>query len=262
MGGVAVKTSAETILVRSHSFLSLMELEEWDHFITQLPSDQDIMDRSKTDIFTIILACLQSLWLVVQCIARAAEGAGISELELSTCGFVMCSLLTYLFWWNKPYGIEHRTIVQFPESSEARVLETMKKGDTEDSHAHQYYNQDRVHSDEHLVGSDLNRLLTALLGILLSAVHLAAWNWAFPSHAELWLWRVASLVLLTTCMAFLALKSMGMSDSQEDVAVLVFLLAYSVSRGTILVQIFLCFRSMPESVYREVVWTQFIPHVA
>ncbi len=76
MGGVAVKTSAESLLVRSHSFLSLMELEEWDHFITQLPSDQDIMDRSKTDIFTIILACLQSLWLVVQCIARAAEGAG------------------------------------------------------------------------------------------------------------------------------------------------------------------------------------------
>lgn len=40
------------------------------------------------------------------------------------------------------------------------------------------------------------------------------------------------------------------------------MLFYIVSRMTILVQVFLCFRALPESAYKEIKRTQFFPHLS
>jgi len=52
---------------------------------------------------------VQSIWLVVQSIARVSVGLPITQLELATIALVFCALLMYALWWNKPFGVE-RTV--------------------------------------------------------------------------------------------------------------------------------------------------------
>lgn len=67
--------------------------------------DRDIEAKSKGDHFAKGFVCLQAGWLIVQCAVRAGHGLPITELELATCAFVACTVLTYGLWWDKPLDI-------------------------------------------------------------------------------------------------------------------------------------------------------------
>lgn len=77
----------------------------------QFPSIKrdDITDKSKADSLAKTLACLQAGWMVVQVIGRAVLGLHVTLLEVNTLGHVICALLTYLLWWNKPRQIYEPT---------------------------------------------------------------------------------------------------------------------------------------------------------
>lgn len=47
-----------------------------EEFSVEIPfiAMEDIKDRSKADMFTKLFAIGQSSWLIIQCIARAAQG--------------------------------------------------------------------------------------------------------------------------------------------------------------------------------------------
>lgn len=51
-----------------------------DEFLYEIPyiTQNDLKDRSKADAFTKLFAIGQSSWLIVQCIARAAQGLRMS----------------------------------------------------------------------------------------------------------------------------------------------------------------------------------------
>ena len=70
--------------------------------------EKDIKDRAKSDSLSKSLIVLQTLWFVVQCIARALSGLTITEIELSTLSFVAINCFTYAFWYHKP------RLVQYP----------------------------------------------------------------------------------------------------------------------------------------------------
>ena len=70
-------------------------------------------------------ACAQSGWLVAQSIARASVGLPITELELATMAFVVCSLIMYILWWHKPFDVEHKTVITCPASMRTSVLEAL-----------------------------------------------------------------------------------------------------------------------------------------
>ena len=46
-------------------------------------TEEEIKDRSKSDVFAKTFAIGQSTWLVIQCVARAAQG--LRELTMVTC---------------------------------------------------------------------------------------------------------------------------------------------------------------------------------
>lgn len=75
-------------------------------------SKEEINDLSKADVFAKLFACVQSVWLVVQSIARVSVGLPITQLELATIALVFCALIMYTLWWNKPFGVE-RTVTIF-----------------------------------------------------------------------------------------------------------------------------------------------------
>lgn len=63
-------------------------------------STEDIEDKSKADIFTKSLVCVQVSWMVIQCIARKAAGYPLTLLEIHTMVHVVCALTIYVLWWK------------------------------------------------------------------------------------------------------------------------------------------------------------------
>lgn len=64
-----------------------------------------IKDKSKTDVLTKLLVCVQALWMLVECIARKASGLPITLLELNVAMHVVCAIVMYGFWWRKPLEV-------------------------------------------------------------------------------------------------------------------------------------------------------------
>ncbi len=106
------------------------------------------------------------------------------------------------------------------------------------------------------------------MGMAFSALHLAAWSWAFPLDVESYLWRTAALIATAACIPviiLLPLLGVGMEPWQRYVVIgFVYPLCglYLFCRTILLVQVFLCFRSMPEGVYQSVNWTYFLPQLS
>ena len=67
---------------------------------------EDIDDKSKADWLAKLLAVLQMGRFLFGAISRLAAHFPISPLESVTCAYVLCTLLTYVFWFHKPYNVQ------------------------------------------------------------------------------------------------------------------------------------------------------------
>ena len=76
----------------------MIALARQGHFVDISP--EDIGDKSKADILTKSLICIQVLWIVIQCIARKAAGYPLTLLEIHTMVHVVCALTIYVLWWK------------------------------------------------------------------------------------------------------------------------------------------------------------------
>lgn len=72
----------------------------------------DIMDKSKTDGSGKVICCAQVLWMVIQAITRVAVDLPVTPLETNTIGHVVCALINYILWWNKPRWIKEPTVLR------------------------------------------------------------------------------------------------------------------------------------------------------
>lgn len=77
-------------------------------FLGRLPHIQEsqIRDKSKADGLAKAIVCLQAGWMILQVIARVNQHLPVSLLEINTIGHVLCALLLYLLWWNKPLEVK------------------------------------------------------------------------------------------------------------------------------------------------------------
>lgn len=76
--------------------------------LTSVPeiSKIEIENRSKSDKFTKGLALLQSLWLAASLITRAVQNLAVTQLEVVTIAFAVCTIITYGFCWYKPQDVQ------------------------------------------------------------------------------------------------------------------------------------------------------------
>lgn len=83
---------------------------------------RDIDDKSKADLLTKSIAVIQIIRFLLEMIARAATSLPLSPLEYFTCAQVVCALLTYIFWFDKPHNVREplrlTKAVQMVESEE------------------------------------------------------------------------------------------------------------------------------------------------
>jgi hypothetical protein len=93
---------------------------------------RDINDHTKSDALSKTVTALQTVWFVVQCIARTGMGFALSEIELSALSFAIIHFLTYIFWWEKPRGVE-RAIVLPVDCSNGPTAYSMWSSTTSES---------------------------------------------------------------------------------------------------------------------------------
>ncbi|KAI8412172.1 hypothetical protein FOFC_08800 [Fusarium oxysporum] len=102
------------------------------------------------------------------------------------------------------------------------------------------------------------------------AIHLAAWNWEFPSTVVRSLWRWINLSTLVTSFTPLILffQLLGprrdtLNKLYEGTLFAILLIAgatYIISRFAVLGLTFYCLSSMPENAYATLDWLVWVPH--
>jgi hypothetical protein len=66
---------------------------------------EEIEDRSKADGFLKMIAFGQTLWFVMQCLARGAQHLDLTLVELLTLALAVFNGLMYFLWWHKSLDV-------------------------------------------------------------------------------------------------------------------------------------------------------------
>ncbi|KUJ16938.1 uncharacterized protein LY89DRAFT_707347 [Mollisia scopiformis] len=268
---------------------------------------EEINDKSKSDSLIRAIIVVQIIWMVIQIIARAFRSLAISQLEVSVVAFATCAIILYGINWEKPKGVQVPiTIISYPGPFPKDTMEIVERDrngadisvfsglmflveklftclyDGESTvkwplgkPIPNVYNRDdpwvnRIMGESVLSQSDIFGLFlgTAVFG----AVHIAAWNFVFPTPVESLLWKIAAILCTTmglvfggymvTLSTFSDIESLGYIY-KIALAILFFLIpaSYVVCRLFLVVEIFrsLCF--LPPSAYIAT-WATNVPHVA
>lgn len=116
-----------------------------------------------------------------------------------------------------------------------------------------------------------------VLSLLFGAVYIAGWNISFPTHTERIVWRVCTLMTFSLVVVFWAVdaavelhqrKEIKKVPGNEKVALtpvkmalyVIISMVYVAIRLYILIEPFVCLRSLPPSAFETVQWSSFIPH--
>ena len=206
--------------------------------LDSLPSitEDEIMDKSKGDFFVKAAALVQVLWLSIQVCVRAARGLVVSQLEIVTLAYSVCTTITYILCWYKPQGTQVPTVVKLskpvtvdlftdpgyayltrgrPRSWFATSLRLFrfkqafsKKATAESLTLNRTDCLNPLPNDGRydkaaslfLPKEAMQTLLDdgfVVGGLVFGALHCSAWNSAFPTPVERLLWRISST--LSTC---------------------------------------------------------------
>ena len=254
-------------------------------------TEAEIKDKGKSDWFTKSLVLLQTSWFVMQCIARAIEHLPVTHLEIITLAYATMNFVIYIFWWNKPLNV-NRPVRVFRKSepretqTQARKLipEAWKltweatvnglrtilcfivgKQDEDVNLSH----KDRVPMfwANSAGEQEIADVIVLGVGVCFGAIHCIAWNFSFPTHTEVLIWRISSVTITAVPMFIPLMLLLGTLVNRTDFTVTdvisTFLagILYILARLVTLVLAFTSLRDLQPGVYETVHWTTFIPHV-
>jgi hypothetical protein len=254
--------------------------------LKQLPhiTEDEINDKSKSNPFVKAIAVTQILWMVVQIIVRTSRGLAITQLEIAVMAFSVCAVILYILNWGKPKDIKTAfTLAIFPGDIPDAIERHIRAGCDSDralssqfSFSKEERAGDPVPNDRIEMGVDDSEFIHVAASLvfgcsIFGGIHLAAWNFHFPSRVELIFWRVASIwctVFPLASMTFMAITSIigffFIFDGQFklDVAVVrIFLALYVICRLILLVEIFRTLFFLPPDAFIATSASN-IPHLA
>ncbi|KAF7349136.1 hypothetical protein MVEN_01435800 [Mycena venus] len=249
---------------------------------------EDIKDKSKGHTLSKCVALAQGLWFITQCLARGHQHLAVTELEVATLAFAVVNIFIWLLWWDKPLDAQRPMVVGPPKSLDTQpitparisrfgrlLLAIYGASETNDydllsSTSVPSFWSPPMDTEFVTVG------LTALAGSVFGAIHCAAWNTDFPTAAEMWIWRSISVVI--AAMPFVTLLTGVLGSIMEETAfqetklgkaintisgivLLGCFLIYIVARLILIPLPFAALRSLPPSVFVDVNWSTYIPHI-
>lgn len=246
--------------------------------LLELPTEEEIQDRSKSDWLAKTIVIVQTLWFVTQCIARSIEGLPITELEILTLAYATLSFGIYIAWWNKPRNVD-RPIRIFQKPHRKRHQkdswdwwEEIGKAiiGTQDNWVdlHQRRKVPKFYSgNPEMSGATFTDCLTLAAGVIFGAIHCIAWTFDVSSPTETFLWRISSAAITVLpvflFLAYLGYKLLGVKLLEFPLFVFMVLsgLLYITARILTLILAFISLTSLPPGALQAVQWTTWIPHI-
>lgn len=262
-------------------------------------SDEEILDRSKGDTFSKGIAVLQTTWFITQCIARRIQHLPLTELEVITLAFAFLNIVIHIIWWNKPLDVrfpvrigpspEHPIGLGIFDEKPAIQTRTLRKkirdaymsvlnapiemfgGEMEEENI-----ESTAISVPALWAGRLDgrsRAWAATISIFLAmgfgAVHCVGWNGAFLSETEKILWRIASASVVAVPFVFFLdavfLATVAAPEWWHGVtwwlALPFGIFTYVIARGILIALPLVSLRSLPADAYKDVEWSNFMPHI-
>ena len=284
MGGFAIRANTvrrdpQTIHLTAQSLLALIhQVPELD-VTRSLPSENDILDRSKSDAFAKSLVIFQIGWFVVNCITRLARGLDTTQLEMGITGTAICSLVTYAMLFKKPRSVTTPIILLSFECDLPDEIAGIVALD--DTRRNTSTGTIRHHKAPHApdgVGLELWRpdlIHLAVLGagaVIIGAFHLAAWGFSFPTATDKWVWRIASLgsvcvvvflfaeVLLDELLQDSSPRARRAHEVLEALCFCLCTLLYVGSRAVLVVEMVRFLFYIPPGAF-STTWADNVPHI-
>ena len=193
-----------------------------------------------------------------------SQGLPITQLELTTMAFVVCALIIYILWWDKPFGVDRRTILtantyewekdrkNFNSLSPITLSTRVPNLDSKEFFeiCIDGFNVHHIQTVEEILRSLIGQIfgrpgwaypsqdaIRSLAfytsGTIFSAFHIGAWNWDFPSPIIRRLWRAFALaatctspVTLVLMLFFLIIRSTNRPDFISNTLIYLFLLVF------------------------------------
>lgn len=278
MGGLAIQTEDEKeySILKNDSPVKLLESGRVDF---PRIKKEDIKQRTKADGFVKFIAVCQSTWFAVNVVARPAYGLHVTPLELATAAYVLCAVLVYVLWWHKPKDVTVPIVINVPSSSPDTTT-------NEQEPTLKYYLDNIITRKCNDIGGissldtttipneqETRRMIFASLAglfvaLMYSGIHLAAWNFPFPTSAETKAWRICSVASISAAASLIPfyLYSAYVPKKSSVLSVLGLLdyvlsyLCYIIARIALMVLMLMSLRSLPTSCYDTVDWLSALPH--
>lgn len=170
--------------------------------ISRLPyvTEAMVRDRDKGDTLVKLAAMWQTIWLAIDLAVRQAAGLPSSPLEFMVLAFSVLALATYLLNWFVPKDVQTPFYVpsaRLPTADELRTLAILRphaNGTCPGSFAHWCIPSVDARQSGYLRPTRVWLAGGAWSGMVFGSLHLLAWNFAFPTAVEQWLWRAAALM--------------------------------------------------------------------
>ncbi|KAI4191756.1 MAG: hypothetical protein LQ348_003435 [Seirophora lacunosa] len=283
-------------------------------------SAKEVWDKSKADGFQKSLTCLQTGWFIIQILGRWIQRLPVTTLEITTLSFVLCTLVMFTQWANKPLDVESPTIV----ASSKSIAEILIEAGSAASQPYQQTPLDFIDNlspswltevQPHLrfrtgptmrplprftndrfpvIGAGPDAVFLFLFTMAYCGLHFVAWDFDFPTPLERSLWRAASIAIAACAFIFwvcetyqdghrlgrwerwaakLSTSKDGRINTMEkqrrnrrfipvwEVIIMTpVTIVYTIARTYIVIEAFLCQRSLPIRAFETVQWSQYLPH--
>lgn len=255
---------------------------------------EEIRDRSKSDSLIRVITLAQIIWMAIQILVRAGRHLAISQLEIAVVAFASCAVVMYGLSWSKPKGVQVPiTIMQCRGDASQEILQCLTTNKQEKLATFTSWTtgiRDALGLPDPRFGrpvpNDYNRGSDAdghgdFLGLIIGSmvfggIHLAAWNFDFPTRIEQILWWASSIycTAFVFVLAFYAIikdptESLVLRHFErfidEDILYnfwpSVIMLSYVFARVFLLVEVFRTLFFLPPDAYQST-WAINFPHVS
>lgn len=120
-GGLAVDTSDFWVTPTvTFTPIGIVELARAG-ILPEIP-ECDVEDKSKADMMTKALTCLQAFWFFAQGIGRISQRLPVTLLEIHVMIHVFCAFTMYLLWFNKPYNVDRPLLARDSRVADVAAL--------------------------------------------------------------------------------------------------------------------------------------------
>ena len=181
-----------------------------------------------------LISAIQIVWFTLNAVARLTQGYAITTLEITTLGYIFCTLGTLYFWRFKPMNVQSPYVIKFPCTASLNsirdtqghnaaepfyytpldfvghddwiapqtwrfCISLLRKMRLLPTHKGPQPGQGLVRKIASFTCPPLTRALVVFMWVYVTtyaSIFVAAWNMHFPTPVERILWRTSTLATM------------------------------------------------------------------